>query len=454
MLTLYILSDQVFEVHGQLSAIDKQGRTIQQTIRDSHTTMIESNTAIQFTVIEHNTAMQSAMIEHNTEVQTKIRDAITKFEAEICTNTEAINTAQSGATAQGDMMMVMLSQMMEHLTQLSLKHKSSARMQEVQDDAQLIDEMPVDNVPVDETPADEILPYGVLEDSINSILVALHDKQGIFSLEEARDIVEPLAALLNVMVSDMFLASMETSTSTYERWCETCTKEDLARLRKSLVTLQGMALSAQKFTVNERGTKTRPMMGIVEGGTVLHAQVRSCDLAIGSFSILTFERLRHRQQWRQRRHVRPLRAILGSAHKSAESADATIDVDREIRIRYFSRPGQPRQGFQAIMRQSSGDRGTFNSIPKLFTYNILPKSSPVFTLVYEGRMAEFQEMLRSGTASLRDQDEFGASLLMVRYWQSDTRSPVRNKHGLLTGLFSTRSFNQKYVATYSSKEQT
>jgi hypothetical protein len=45
--------------------------------------------------------------------------------------------------------------------------------------------------------------------------------------------------------------------------------------------------------------------------------------------------------------------------------------------------------------------------------NVLPAASPVFSIVRNGQLKEFQTLLREGKASLRDQDEFGASLLFV-----------------------------------------
>ena len=59
-------------------------------------------------------------------------------------------------------------------------------------------------------------------------------------------------------------------------------------------------------------------------------------------------------------------------------------------------------------------QGTFISVPRLCVNNIRPASSPVFEAVAKGRMDEFLAILRSGQASLRDHDEYGASLLMVR----------------------------------------
>lgn len=58
-------------------------------------------------------------------------------------------------------------------------------------------------------------------------------------------------------------------------------------------------------------------------------------------------------------------------------------------------------------------RGRTSSIPRFSVNFIRPVGSPVFELVLEGRVEEFLQMLQSGTASVRDHDEYGASLLHV-----------------------------------------
>lgn len=58
-------------------------------------------------------------------------------------------------------------------------------------------------------------------------------------------------------------------------------------------------------------------------------------------------------------------------------------------------------------------RGRTSSIPRFSVNCVLPAESPVFDLVRGGHMQEFLQMLQSGTASIRDHDEYGASLLHV-----------------------------------------
>ena len=58
-------------------------------------------------------------------------------------------------------------------------------------------------------------------------------------------------------------------------------------------------------------------------------------------------------------------------------------------------------------------KGNVSSISSLTVNRVLPAVSRIFRLVEEGRIVEFQEMLREGQASLRDHDEYGASLLFV-----------------------------------------
>ena len=65
------------------------------------------------------------------------------------------------------------------------------------------------------------------------------------------------------------------------------------------------------------------------------------------------------------------------------------------------------------MRQTHSHNGVFSAIPHLLVYNVLPADSPVFSIVQDGQLREFQALLREGKASLRDQDEYGASLLFV-----------------------------------------
>ena len=74
---------------------------------------------------------------------------------------------------------------------------------------------------------------------------------------------------------------------------------------------------------------------------------------------------------------------------------------------------QARRAMKLDIRQTHSHDGVFSAIPHLLVYNVLPADSPVFSIVQGGRLREFQALLREGKASLRDQDEYGASLLFV-----------------------------------------
>jgi hypothetical protein len=89
------------------------------------------------------------------------------------------------------------------------------------------------------------------------------------------------------------------------------------------------------------------------------------------------------------------------------------DTEANLRISFLPKTNSTQVAFQAVLRQSHTRYGTWSSIPRLSVHNILPTTSSVFRLMFEGNMEEFQRMLTTGAASLQDQDEQGRSLLFV-----------------------------------------
>ncbi|KAI0857819.1 ankyrin repeat-containing domain protein [Xylaria cubensis] len=76
-------------------------------------------------------------------------------------------------------------------------------------------------------------------------------------------------------------------------------------------------------------------------------------------------------------------------------------------------PQDPRQ-FAMIVASATQKRTAKESITpisRLAVNRVLPLGSRVFTVVRNGRLQELQAMLREGKATLRDHDEYGASLL-------------------------------------------
>ena len=135
---------------------------------------------------------------------------------------------------------------------------------------------------------------------------------------------------------------------------------------------------------------------------------KSFDVGFGTISVISIEsRCRN----------------MNRSSETPMSSDLEVEMDRfidktVIRIGYVPRlrgesPAK-RQGFQAIFHASHGCQGSYpGAIPRLSVHNIIPNNSPVFDVVRSGYLARFEEMLRKGEASLRDQDEHGASLLFV-----------------------------------------
>ena len=69
---------------------------------------------------------------------------------------------------------------------------------------------------------------------------------------------------------------------------------------------------------------------------------------------------------------------------------------------------------QVSMRQDELMDVFLSTIPSLSVNRIIPSDSLVFNVVEEGRLMELRQLLGNGTASLRDHDEDGRSLLFVK----------------------------------------
>lgn len=113
-----------------------------------------------------------------------------------------------------------------------------------------------------------------------------------------------------------------------------------------------------------------------------------------------------------RRRVRALNyGRMGAGHSSSWSSPLE-DVTTSITI-LPSADTKVQEIFKLTTRRSDETHGVFVSIPVLCVNNVLPDGSPVFSIVKEGRLDDFMALLRDGEASIRDHDEYGASLLHV-----------------------------------------
>ncbi|KAI5917246.1 hypothetical protein F4810DRAFT_697255 [Camillea tinctor] len=86
-------------------------------------------------------------------------------------------------------------------------------------------------------------------------------------------------------------------------------------------------------------------------------------------------------------------------------------IDYETKITFIP---QDRQRFHMIIAtalQQQHAQYAVSSITRLSVNRVLPRVSPVFSVVEDGNLQRLQEMLNNGEALLRDHDEDGASLL-------------------------------------------
>ncbi|GAB1318058.1 hypothetical protein MFIFM68171_08268 [Madurella fahalii] len=259
-------SDTLFEVRDELGVV-RQELSTHRAIRET-----------QYTIVAQQTA-----------VTTAVHETMGQLTAESRNIRNMVHSAISEATTQGEQIMQMLKQLVEQVHGPSREDSVCGMIAEQFNHERQL---------VDGPSYDENLRYATLINSIDYILRATRDKQGIFGPDETKSVTNALLALLGTVMVNQFLASPTDFLS--------------------------------------------------------------------------------------------------------------ISSGRSIQ-----------QGFHATTWQYHNRQGTFNVIPRLFINNIIPYGSRVFTLVEEGRITEFREMLRLGQASLRDHDEFGASLLFYANRQPD-----------------------------------
>ena len=132
-----------------------------------------------------------------------------------------------------------------------------------------------------------------------------------------------------------------------------------------------------------------------------HWTLSAYENDMGTLSVLTRKRSRNVQQ------------LSGPDEPSPKRLATTEEEEVTTTVSLVAAHFQARRAIKLRVRQTYNYDGLFSAIPDLMVYNVLPANSPVFDIVREGRLQEFQALLRDGKASLRDQDEYGASLLFV-----------------------------------------
>ncbi|KAL2145851.1 hypothetical protein VTI28DRAFT_6148 [Corynascus sepedonium] len=117
------------------------------------------------------------------------------------------------------------------------------------------------------------------------------------------------------------------------------------------------------------------------------------------------------RRWGAAGPVQPVQSFPARFQGLTDLYEEEVTEEVTTSITLISRLSHARRAIKLNTRQKQGFDGVFSFIPRLSVYNVLPEDSLVFTIVGQGRLREFQALLREGKASLRDQDENGAPLL-------------------------------------------
>ncbi len=320
----------------------------------------------------------------------------------------------------------LMEQILQAVTRLSLGTQDSNRIIEVQDESAA--QKPSNQEAHLAKPESE--PCNDLMDTVARLYYRVNDNQlqGKIMSREAKDIIRDLLLALGTMSSEEFLEARDASTLTDRGICSACCRRHISDLRTSLTTVYAALLSTRQVVVNYVGRQHTS--GLYNQS---NWKTSTCELGAGTLSVLSRTRSRKTQQLSQ----------LGQL--DSQILPQTEEEEVTTSISLVSGRSRARHAIKVYIRQTHDDNSTSFSIPCLFVYNVLPADSPVFRIVQQGQLSEFQALLQAGKASLRDQDECGASLLFVSV-------PLCidlqfNDRSLLIVLFSMRLSSLKCVDT-------
>ncbi|KAK4211461.1 hypothetical protein QBC37DRAFT_12340 [Rhypophila decipiens] len=343
----------------QQQAIEREGVLIRQTVSKSESRLIEQQAASTLTLRDDLAQVCNEVVQVSKEV-TNVRDEAKRPREEF----QGENVA---STAREYLIMRKLSQLLE----------------KVQLYAPRVDEF--DNNPDSE----DIVPHGELTESLGWLLGALREKRGIFGRDEAKDAVDALAGFLERMCSYLSTNSAAADASKSRHWGDISAPSDIAGLRENLRSLQGIILCARSVSLNANNIKRkRPVETEL---ATKRSKMTRIDLSVGTVLVTSTRTV-----------------CLATAPPTPISPHEPIPVEapseqNETRISYFPRLARGSSskhvgyvhGFHTVLEQCYDYQtgGTFNSIPRLSINRVIPADSPVFSVVLEGDLTEFQRML-------------------------------------------------------------
>ncbi|KAF3768153.1 hypothetical protein M406DRAFT_70247 [Cryphonectria parasitica EP155] len=234
----------------------------------------------------------------------------------------------------------------------------------------------------------EVSNYDQLTNAINELCLLIGDDECTIRSEDADKIIENLERLLsyaNFVQLEPVRGAVETKDL------------DRRELSKDLRLLSGHVTSSAKLCIN-RGMKRSHSAGVV-----LHQKQQWREFDIGTGRVLI-------SSTRRRRQLRSsnTNSYSGTSDKSTES-----DAEDFSAILAFLPSEQSTQNKMLTVSicQTELMQGLLSSIPCISVNRVRPGDSPVFAMVKDGDLDSLRKSLQQGTASIRDHDEAGRSLL-------------------------------------------
>ncbi|SPO06532.1 uncharacterized protein DNG_09222 [Cephalotrichum gorgonifer] len=285
-----------------------------------------------------------------------------------------------------------LDEILEQLLTLQLQRQSSSRGVEVKGrDSHK------------QTPA-KGLRVGYKEETCSELMESLarlcrlaDKKSGRVAPGESEDIIKSLLAIMTWMMSQEFLRGATTSGLVDTKPCTSCDGQHLQDIRTCVSSVYSVLLSARHITLNDQERIRQQAPGV---WCSHHWTTEVYDFGLGVLLVRSCTEYHDYQHPSQS----------GTPNSNFQHDSFVEEVTTSITL-IPSRMQGVGQMLNITSHQLHGDQGTFSSIPTLSVNNILPAGSPVFSTVREGRMRDFLALLRDGKASIRDHDEYGASLL-------------------------------------------
>ncbi|KAJ3547985.1 hypothetical protein NM208_g1225 [Fusarium decemcellulare] len=251
---------------------------------------------------------------------------------------------------------------------------------------------------VEESPLDT--DQNILE-RVNRLCSLIGEKRDAIDVyaeddDQAESVIEDLHALLQNVRQQRHPIQRSTETNS----CDSCTEksfsDDLRRF--------GRSFGQNRLSINSRGKfppKTRTL--------------RETETSAGKLSLIVHKRKRT------------------TASEDVDGSDRISGkrrcTDYTMKLALLPDGKRNHRMLMASITQWEEFSGSVSSISHLEVNRVLPAGSKVFQLVEQGRLDELQEMILDGRASIRDHDEYGASLLFY-----SMRQPEMCKFLLDSGL--------------------